>query len=553
MLSPISSSNLMNKSSISSSFIGRDGCYNYDIIGAEEFFNNRPEADSADSKAYRNALQSENTRVGQWLRKCFTKHNDFAQTENGQESPVAELSPEQELAVRTVLLKQAADRTMESIIATGMVTENEWDESLLTDEAILTWLTYYPMVKYTTHFGKYGEDIKGGNYDDWVSTLASFPIKEREKILTILRTLRCNLSEPNLLRFTTTQIPKLPLLISLLKSGIELAPDLCFELMQRVSVLDTKNNREKFSVKFEALRLLNAHIADISPAERKDWQSGIALSNIKINKIIGYAYNYGGYAWRSFGGYYDKCPDYNEFPVLALAIKAGVNVGDDLIETWFDKGANRLHLLARLNTDHVLDPSKDERYIIDSNGYPFEDIIRQDVSKYLLDAFNAACEQGDAVDADTIEGHTPLHLAAQARSSRGEVVKFLLDRGASMYTNAALPAPPGKERPRVLPLTCAILGGLRHNMIPGALTALLNAGADPNKLDADTFTALDRLMQFAHTPISLDIAEILLDRDAKLTDIDHKGRVPAWCEFARRHNRDDLINRLLASVLYSPQ
>ena len=500
MLSPISTSiyKPTGTSTPEQKFIGKISKLDYGNMEIMEFLEKRPDPDSADFSAYQNALHSGDTLVGKWLEKRFGDPYNLAVTEKD----FSPLSQEQQNAVRTFLSKTPHDRNFTDILATGLITQESWNrcsshqtDLLLSDQGVIDLLKNYSK-------GKFGQ---------WM---------------------------------TVSDFTSLDKLADLLEHETQIAPALGGKLIHRISLLDTINDSKAFDRKLKVIRLLSERGARIT--DKHDPHSHLAHNddgNTFVNAII-YAKNRGGYDYierrlRSLSVNYMPAPDYFEHGLLKWIIKAGANVEPENkgeIQYISFHGASRLHYLAGLGTENVVDPAPLR------SKYATEKIY-QNVKDSVLEAMEAACEQGDDVNDVTQEGHPPLFFAALARSPGGGIVDFLLKRGACLDESVPVPLSDGKVM-HVLPLTWAVMGGLRHEIFPGALKVLLEAGADPNKKDGDGFTVLDRLIRFPHADISLKMADYLLNQGAQLTSLDHDGEVSAWRKFVEEKGRSDLYERL---------
>ena len=546
MLAPVSASahQTQNTPLSTKDFIGPVSKLNYGNMGAIEFLNSRPPSDSADFSAFHNALHSGDTKVGKWLNDCFRERNHLA----NKIKSISSLSPEQQLAVRDLLFKAPADRSVSDIIATGLITQADWDkclseacELLRSDQAILILLNDYPAVEHS---------LQSGNFSDCTNSFDFFSPEVEKSKIKILRSAGCNFNDSNLLRFITGGIFQLRVLVYLLESDAEISSGLAKELILRIALLDTNNDKEDFAVKLKAASLLGKKIDCKKDEQAQNSQAETDYSDAgkAFKKAIDDAERKGGYHFVRYRAQrfsaprhddYVPAPEYSEHGLLVWVIKAGANVnlkGKGILRNIGVYDANRLHFLANLDTERAVGNRRFETKY--GTGKIFQNVVDS-----VLAAMAAACEAGDDVNGITQEGYPPLFFAALARSPGGEVVKFLLERGARLDESVTVFRPKNQVI-HVLPLTWAVMGGLRHEIFPGALKVLLEAGADPNKKDGDGFTVLDRLIRFPHADISLEMADYLLNQGAQLTSLDHDGEVSAWRKFVEEKGRSDLYERL---------
>ena len=142
---------------------------------------------------------------------------------------------------------------------------------------------------------------------------------------------------------------------------------------------------------------------------------------------------------------------------------------------------------------------------------------RSDIVTELLDS-------GDEVDLWSVDGFSPLHLAAFF--GRVGTVRLLLERGAAVDR-------PSRNGMKVTPLHSAAAG---HHAGIGAL--LLAAGADPNARQQGGFVPLHAAAQNGDAAL----VRALLDHGADPNAVDDDGRTPAT--LAESKGYDEIVEML---------
>ncbi len=513
----------------------------YAAMEFQEFFVRRPESDSPDQPYFRAALTSTATRVGQWVDARLSLRHELAQMKAG----VTPLTPAQQAAIRAVLILDPAKRTAQDMIDTGIVTTARWtayseeDRRLVcSDEALTTWLNDYSSAKAACLTRKTTED-----FFEKLSAISHAP---RARYLNVMRVVGCDLRTAPLLRTMASRISTLPLLSTLIEEGSPIEPATGGELMYRIALLDTGGVRQYFEVKLAVMLQLSQQGAEMAEDRSNMLGSKLGGKHDALPMAIYCAASW--YGARSNPPPDFSCrptPGYHEYGVLPLLVKAGARMPSDEYRIGPRRltGTILLTVLASLDTERVVELGRGNTRFMP----PARHRVHQSMAADIVNAIEAACARGHHVNAPVREGYRPIHLAALAYSPRGEVIRLLHAKGADV--NAL--APWGDGRNYAVPLTWAVIGTsvTRHT---GTLAALLDCGADPNLLDREGLSVFDRLVEFS-LALSLNIAELLLNRGARLTDLrsdcsHHQRRrriaVRQWCRTAREMGRADLIEKL---------
>ncbi|MFL9583249.1 hypothetical protein [Stenotrophomonas sp. AB1(2024)] len=369
-------------------------------------------------------------------------------------------------------------------VKNGVISLSQWDSLSKAEQAHLgtaaawaDWNHFGPALKTAISQGFRTHAQKGA-----LEVLTREPHAQRVDYLKTCRLGGCELDNPAVTRFLTQSATACATIPALIEAGVTLTDDAISDSIRAIAVLSTHGKPYAYEHKQHALTALT----DLAVAR------ALAIQDVKCLEIAGgHAKTHGGLAWNDLNSrYVEPATPYHEYGVLTSLVGAGCRVttfqADMLNRGLSYQNGNPIPFLAELGTYRKCDPA--------ALGHGASKAVPIDFSREAEEAIRLAVLLQHDVNARSTEYDiAAIHLAACAHSPDGQVIRRLATAGADLEALAKFGDYLGEMRP----LGWALCGALDHANT-GTLDALLERGANPNALDGDNKTVLERLVSLPY-------------------------------------------------------